>query len=170
MLLRAARLPKHACPSLSASRRGSVALRIKGLSGNVSTGPSNVVPARTSGGQLNRTGRHMTFSTGSRQPLGLVDPSPIDLPYAATSTQDLSASPSPSSGLPDHAFLGQGDLGARDDYAHGEDVLAETREERRSPAAVLGTKRIGLVVLPDHLCDAIQKEIHCEWAIDPHLR
>lgn len=36
----------------------------------------------------------------------------------------------------------------------------EPRKERRSPAAVLGSKRIGLVVLPDQLVDGIQREIN----------
>lgn len=34
-----------------------------------------------------------------------------------------------------------------------------SREERRSPAAVFGSKRIGSVVLPDQLLEAIQREI-----------
>ncbi|RSH92152.1 hypothetical protein EHS25_008567 [Saitozyma podzolica] len=37
---------------------------------------------------------------------------------------------------------------------------AEAREERRSPAAVLGSKRLGLVVLPDQLAEAVQNEIN----------
>jgi hypothetical protein len=37
---------------------------------------------------------------------------------------------------------------------------AEARDERRSPAAVLGSKRLGLVVLPDQLAEAVQNEIN----------
>lgn len=36
------------------------------------------------------------------------------------------------------------------------------REERRSPAAVFGSKRIGSVVLPEQLLQAIQREIDSE--------
>ena len=46
-------------------------------------------------------------------------------------------------------------LGEDDEYA----AEWEPREERRSPAAVLGSKRIGLVVLPEQLVDGIQAEI-----------
>lgn len=35
----------------------------------------------------------------------------------------------------------------------------ESREERRSPASVFGSKRIGSVVLPMQLIDGIQKQI-----------
>jgi hypothetical protein len=38
----------------------------------------------------------------------------------------------------------------------------EPREERRSPAAVLGSKRIGLIVPPERLSSAIQNEINGE--------
>lgn len=34
------------------------------------------------------------------------------------------------------------------------------REERRAPATVLGTKRVGLVILPELLTNAIQQEIN----------
>ncbi|WWC67921.1 3-methyl-2-oxobutanoate hydroxymethyltransferase [Kwoniella pini CBS 10737] len=40
-----------------------------------------------------------------------------------------------------------------DDYIH------ERREERRSPAAVLGSKRLGVVVLPQVMKDGIQRQI-----------
>lgn len=36
------------------------------------------------------------------------------------------------------------------------------REERRSPATILGSKRVGLVVLPHQLTQAIQQEINSE--------
>nr|XP_019047204.1 3-methyl-2-oxobutanoate hydroxymethyltransferase [Kwoniella bestiolae CBS 10118]OCF26134.1 3-methyl-2-oxobutanoate hydroxymethyltransferase [Kwoniella bestiolae CBS 10118] len=45
-----------------------------------------------------------------------------------------------------------------DDEGEGE-YLHERREERRSPAAVLGSKRIGVVVLPEALKNGIQRQI-----------
>ncbi|WWD00559.1 3-methyl-2-oxobutanoate hydroxymethyltransferase [Kwoniella sp. B9012] len=39
------------------------------------------------------------------------------------------------------------------------DYIFERREERRSPAAVLGSKRIGVVVLPEALKNGIQRQI-----------
>lgn len=36
------------------------------------------------------------------------------------------------------------------------------RDERRSPAAVLGSKRVGVVVLPQALNNAVQHEINGE--------
>jgi hypothetical protein len=47
-------------------------------------------------------------------------------------------------------------LGEDDEYP----AEWEPREERRSPAAVLGSKRIGLVVLPEQLVDGVQSEIN----------
>lgn len=44
---------------------------------------------------------------------------------------------------------------------------AEAREERRSPAAVLGSKRLGLVVLPDQLAEAVQNEINGGFLTPP---
>ncbi|ODN85256.1 3-methyl-2-oxobutanoate hydroxymethyltransferase [Cryptococcus wingfieldii CBS 7118] len=41
----------------------------------------------------------------------------------------------------------------------GEEYDAYGREERRSPAAVLGSKRLGMVVLPEEMRDGIQRQI-----------
>lgn len=45
------------------------------------------------------------------------------------------------------------------DGAEPEHDFESHREERRSPAAVFGSKRIGSVVLPEHLLDSIQRQI-----------
>lgn len=42
---------------------------------------------------------------------------------------------------------------------HEGDLETYGREERRSPAAVFGSKRIGSVVLPEQLLDSIQRQI-----------
>lgn len=55
-------------------------------------------------------------------------------------------------GLDRHAFEGE----------DGMDEYGAPRAERRSPAAVLGTKRIGVVVLPDPLIEAVTTHIKGE--------
>ncbi len=60
----------------------------------------------------------------------------------------------------------------RTEVSDEEDGYGETeerREERRSPAAVLGSKRIGMVVLPELLQAAIQKEVSCESPVSVQL-
>lgn len=44
------------------------------------------------------------------------------------------------------------------------DSVADQREERRSPAAILGSKRIGVVVLPEPLIEAVTTHIQGEFA------
>lgn len=44
----------------------------------------------------------------------------------------------------------------------GEEDYADRREERRSPAALLGTKKIGMVVLPEALVKGVQDAIEGE--------
>lgn len=41
------------------------------------------------------------------------------------------------------------------------------REERRAPATVMGTKRMGLVILPELLTNAIQQEINGTYSFPP---
>lgn len=47
----------------------------------------------------------------------------------------------------------------RDGPEHEHDLESYGREERRSPAAVFGSKRIGSVVLPEQLLDSIQRQV-----------
>ena len=50
-----------------------------------------------------------------------------------------------------------------------EDELSERRSERRSPATVLGSKRLGIAVLPEELVDGVQSLIDGEISrIDSH--
>ncbi|KAJ9101137.1 hypothetical protein QFC21_003355 [Naganishia friedmannii] len=65
--------------------------------------------------------------------------------YSRTGGDDSRASSFQSS-------IGEGSTNEHDSEHQG-------REERRSPAAVFGTKRIGSVVLPEKLQDAIQQQI-----------
>lgn len=60
------------------------------------------------------------------------------------------------------------DTGVDGEGQEGEGQEWESREERRSPAAVLGSKRIGLVVLPEQLVDGIQSEINGESIRDDY--
>lgn len=54
-------------------------------------------------------------------------------------------------------------FGIRREAAEGEEEeYADRREERRSPAMVLGTKKIGMVVLPDGLVKGVQDAIEGE--------
>jgi hypothetical protein len=47
-----------------------------------------------------------------------------------------------------------------------EDLLSsEPREERRSPAAAFGSKRIGSVELPEELVNAIQNQVDSEYTV-----
>lgn len=87
--------------------------------------------------------------------------------WIVTEAEDLLASPSKHSeidakhkrrfesqtqgGLPNSA--------SGDGPEHEHDPESYGREERRSPAAVFGSKRIGSVVLPEQLLDSIQREI-----------
>lgn len=48
---------------------------------------------------------------------------------------------------------------SRDSPEDEHDIDSYAREERRSPAAVFGSKRIGSVVLPESMLEAIQREI-----------
>lgn len=61
-------------------------------------------------------------------------------------------------------FDGDGSVGG----GHGEEEYAEAREERRSPAAALGTKRIGSVELPEDLIAAIQMQVDSEYIHRAH--
>lgn len=46
-----------------------------------------------------------------------------------------------------------------------EDAQAPRRPPRRSPAAMFGTKNIGMIVLPDWLIEGVQNEVERELAI-----
>ncbi|WRT64791.1 3-methyl-2-oxobutanoate hydroxymethyltransferase [Kwoniella shivajii] len=70
----------------------------------------------------------------------------------------------PSSSKSQHKFgLIVEDLDELDSSKYDEEEVGEfdfsRREERRSPATVLGSKRVGVVVLPDHLKNGIQRQI-----------
>lgn len=91
-----------------------------------------------------------------KQHRGSVPPVEHANAYASSSSPEGNHGPSPQ-----HGEL-ELQMPEEPDYA-------EAREERRSPAAVLGSKRLGLVVLPDQLAEAVQNEINGGFLTPPPL-
>jgi hypothetical protein len=83
--------------------------------------------------------------------------------WIVTESEDLSAvdaARSSSTQLSGESSEGETvSSGFRDKGEEENEFELAGREERRSPAAVFGSKRIGSVVLPEQLLQAIQREI-----------